>query len=83
MIPLLVLVGLALRISLSKRRIFFRQDRVGLDGKTFSILKYRTMEHDRRVATLAFDGSERRICHKSDNDPRHTSVGRLLRKFSV
>ncbi len=82
LLPVLGLLGLALRLSLN-RGIYFRQVRVGQNGRTFSILKYRTMDHDRRVATLAFDGDERRITHKSDNDPRHTSVGRLMRKFSL
>lgn len=82
LIPVLAILGLALRLSLDKG-VFFRQDRVGLNAHAFSILKYRTMEHDRRVDTLAFNSDERRICHKSDADPRHTSVGLFVRKFSL
>jgi len=41
------------------------------------------MQGCRRLSVLPFQGSERRMNHKSDDDPRHTSVGRMLRRTSL
>ncbi len=62
--------------------VLFRQQRVGLNGETFTVLKFRTMRHDRRtnVVPVEFD---RRETHKSADDPRHTRVGRFLRKWGI
>ncbi len=80
--PALLIVAIASRLSLNKG-LFFRQERVGIHGEAFECLKFRTMEHDRRGCRDGFDGSDRRLTHKSADDPRHTSVGRVMRKFSL
>ena len=36
-----------------------------------------------RIHADDFDGADRRECHKSDSDPRHTALGRILRKYSL
>ncbi len=79
--PLTVVVALAVRISLGSP-VIFRQRRVGRDGEEFDVYKFRTMRRDRRrqQAPVAQD---RRENHKSDEDPRHTRVGRFLRKWSL
>ena len=64
------------------RPIIFSQRRVGLNGKIFNVLKFRTMGHDRRENETDVD-PELRLTHKSDDDPRHTRVGRILRKLSL
>ncbi len=79
--PVLLIVATAARLSLDKG-LFFRQERVGLNGGSFECLKFRTMDHDRRDGG-EFDGSDRRCTHKSEDDPRHTPVGRAMRKFSL
>lgn len=83
-LPLLVACALAIRASLGPG-VIYRQDRVGLGGRPFTILKFRTMHHDRRRGTSArsYAGPERRHTHKSDDDPRHTPLGRFLRKWSL
>ena len=86
-LPISAAIALAVRAGLGKG-IFYRQDRVGLGGESFTILKFRTMRPDRRkseVGTLAEAPVEtdRRSEHKVDDDPRHTGLGRLLRRLSL
>ncbi len=80
--PLLLAVTLCVSLSLG-RPILYRQKRVGLKGRTFDMLKFRTMRPDRRREQCPFDGPDRRRTHKTPNDPRHTSIGRLLRAYSL
>ncbi len=61
----------------------FKQRRVGRHGNEFTVYKLRTMHHDRRMAQVDYNGPDRRINHKSPNDPRHTKLGRFLRKWSI
>ena len=63
--------------------IFFKQKRVGVDGREFTVYKLRTMLPDRRRNAIAFDGDDRRVNHKSPDDPRHVPLGRFLRKWSL
>lgn len=82
-LPVLVAAAGALRIKLGKG-IVLRQERIGLDAEPFSMYKFRTMEHSRRLLPPdAWDGPDRRNNHKSSSDPRHTDLGRILRKFSI
>ena len=81
--PILLMAALALRIRLGSG-ILLRQTRVGRDAREFEMLKFRTMEHSRRLQPPdQFDGNDRRNTHKSSSDPRHTQLGRTLRKFSI
>jgi lipopolysaccharide/colanic/teichoic acid biosynthesis glycosyltransferase len=82
LLPLLVVIGIALWISMGPP-VVFRQQRVGLNGQTFTILKFRTMLPDRRKSSAGYMGRERRKAHKSPNDPRVTLLGRFLRKWSL
>lgn len=66
--PLLLLAALAIRLD-SPGPVFFRQDRLGLRGRVFSIFKFRTMGADAHLGGL--------LTHR--DDPRITRVGRLLR----
>jgi lipopolysaccharide/colanic/teichoic acid biosynthesis glycosyltransferase len=81
-LPTMSCVGIALRITLG-RGVMFPQTRVGRDGVDFTMYKFRTMKQCRRQAQRPFDGEDRRRTHKHDEDPRHTSVGRALRKTSL
>lgn len=82
--PLFLAVSVAVGLSLGAP-LLYRQPRVGLDGRTFWMLKFRTMLPDRRrCADAAWDaGPDRRYTHKSDLDPRHLPLGRLLRRLSL
>ena len=70
--PFAALTALAVRLS-SPGPVLFRQARVGLDGKSFELLKWRTM----RVDAESFSGP---VWASGDNDPRITGLGRFLRK---
>lgn len=68
-----LLLGLALAVkATSKGPVFFRQDRHGLNGETFTALKFRSMYTDRGDST----GVQQTV----KNDPRITPVGRFLRR---
>lgn len=84
--PVMGAVGIGIRLSPLRGPSLFRQKRVGRWGKPFIMVKYRTMKTDRREQYLeaeGFVGDERRQTHKTDSDPRHTVVGRFLRKTSI
>ena len=82
LLPVIAGVALAVRLMLGPN-IFFCQERVGRNGKTFRMIKFRSMMQDRRSDNADFTGSDRRQTHKSLNDPRHTPVGRFIRKWSL
>jgi len=72
--PVMLLVALAIWIE-DRGPIFYRQMRMGLDGKSFSILKFRSM----RVAAEAETGA----VWAAKNDPRRTRVGGVIRSWSL
>ncbi len=81
-LPIVIPIMIAVFIDLGLP-IFLRQERVGLDGKVFKVAKFRSMEPDRRATRgPSFVGSDRRLNHKSEDDPRLTPVGRFIRKWS-
>jgi lipopolysaccharide/colanic/teichoic acid biosynthesis glycosyltransferase len=65
------------------RPAIFKQQRVGKNGREFTVYKLRTMLPDRRQQVVPFDGNDRRVNHKSPDDPRHIPLGRFLRKWSL
>jgi exopolysaccharide biosynthesis polyprenyl glycosylphosphotransferase len=88
--PVMLAAALAVRLS-SPGPVLFRQERVGMDGRCFRMLKFRTMAvgadsraHERYVAGLIAGGSraDGRL-NKLVDDPRVTPVGRVLRRFSI
>jgi lipopolysaccharide/colanic/teichoic acid biosynthesis glycosyltransferase len=81
LLPVLLVVAVSVLVSIG-RPVLFRQRRVGRDGRVFSVWKFRTMRPDRR-AQRAPVTEDRRQTHKSERDPRHTGVGRRLRKWSL
>ncbi len=83
--PVFVVVGLLVRLD-SKGPVFFRQRRIGLDGRSFSIIKFRSMVTDaperlHQVRAQRDDGNG--VMFKRRRDPRVTRVGRVLRRFSL
>ncbi|HEU5249108.1 MAG TPA: undecaprenyl-phosphate glucose phosphotransferase [Thermoanaerobaculia bacterium] len=72
--PLFAVIALAIRLS-DGRPVFYRQRRMGLDGRPFEIVKFRSMRHgaeDELGPTWAAPG-----------DPRRTRVGQFLRRWSL
>jgi exopolysaccharide biosynthesis polyprenyl glycosylphosphotransferase len=81
-----VLLGIALAVKVTSRGpVFFRQQRVGRDGQTFSMLKFRSMVTgaDRMVEALADESDGNGVLFKKKDDPRITSVGKVLRRYSL
>jgi exopolysaccharide biosynthesis polyprenyl glycosylphosphotransferase len=81
-----VLLGIALAIKITSRGpVFFCQERVGRNGQTFSMLKFRTMVTGahRMVEQLAPDNDGNGVLFKKKDDPRVTAVGRFLRRYSM
>lgn len=70
LMPLLIVLALVVKFS-SPGPIFFRQERIGKNGRPFSIIKYRTMVVDAEKSGPQLSSS---------NDPRITKVGRFMRK---
>lgn len=75
--PLLLLLAVLIKVS-SPGPIFFRQPRLGKDGKVFEIYKFRTMHHNAPVLKNE-DGS----MWTGKEDPRIFTVGKILRKYSL
>ena len=93
--PIIALAALAIFIF-DGRPIFFRQQRIGAQGRRFEMLKLRTMKtsaadsvHRQYVQRWISDGRNANAdgnggaVFKLANDSRVTSVGRILRKFSL
>lgn len=72
--PLFLLIAIFIKID-SKGPVFFRQDRVGKDGKVFIIFKFRTM-----VDNAANIGPGLAL---AENDSRITPIGNFLREWSL
>jgi len=72
--PLLAIVGLLIKLD-SRGSVFFSQDRVGLDGHIFKVLKLRSMREDAEK-----DGVPR---WATQGDDRVTRVGRFIRKTRI
>ncbi|MCP4307084.1 MAG: sugar transferase [bacterium] len=81
-LPILAIVIPMIWVKLGRPAIF-KQQRIGRSGEEFTLYKLRTMQEDRRIRVVGFDGTDRRINHKSPDDPRHVPLGRTLRKWSL
>jgi exopolysaccharide biosynthesis polyprenyl glycosylphosphotransferase len=82
--PILALVAIAVRID-SPGPVIFKQERIGENGRRFSMYKFRSMVKDAekqqdQVIRIDADG---KIQHKHSDDPRVTRVGKLLRRTSL
>jgi len=72
--PLMGLIALAIRLT-SPGAVFYGQERMGLDGRSFQMYKFRSMRVDAEAATGPVWAAE--------GDGRRTGVGRLLRRYSL
>jgi len=82
--PVFLVLSLLIKLS-SAGPVFFRQERVGFNGRRFTLLKFRTMEKDaeKKLQHLLARNEMKGPVFKIANDPRITPVGRFLRKFSL
>jgi lipopolysaccharide/colanic/teichoic acid biosynthesis glycosyltransferase len=82
--PVLILVALAMLIS-SGRPILFRQERVGYRGRSFEMLKFRTMvpNAEKLLVDLRARNEHDGPLFKMRDDPRITGIGKWLRRYSI
>jgi len=94
--PLMLIIAVLIKFT-SPGPIFFRQERIGFLGRTFTFLKFRTMGvnadpavHETYVTNLINGrhgkinrGTEAQPLYKINDDPRVTGLGRILRKTSL
>ncbi|MEK7805111.1 MAG: sugar transferase, partial [Planctomycetota bacterium] len=74
LMPVMVVLAIVIKCD-SRGRIFYTQERVGKDGRKFTIMKFRTMVENAESLTGAV--------YAADNDPRITKIGRFLRKWRL
>jgi exopolysaccharide biosynthesis polyprenyl glycosylphosphotransferase len=84
LLPVFITVALAIRFS-DSGPAFFRQTRVGKDGRGFTVYKFRTMVMDAedRKAQLTVSNESDGVLFKMRKDPRITAVGGWLRRWSL
>jgi exopolysaccharide biosynthesis polyprenyl glycosylphosphotransferase len=83
-LPILAVAAIAIKIN-SSGPVFYSSERIGIDGRPFSMLKFRTMvqDADKQLESLLDHNESDGLLFKIRSDPRVTSVGRVLRRFSI
>lgn len=82
--PLMTLIAVWIKID-SRGPIVFRQERVGIGGARFAMLKFRSMvvDAEQQLDGLSQSNEGNEVLFKLRNDPRVTRAGKILRKFSL
>ncbi|WP_346763467.1 sugar transferase [Arthrobacter sp. PAMC25564] len=83
--PVFLIVAVLVKLS-SPGPVFYGQERIGIRGTTFKMLKFRSMNNnaDQQLQELLrAQGRAGEPLFKVHNDPRITNVGRVIRKFSL
>lgn len=75
LIPIFLIISILIKLT-SKGPIFFKQERIGRNGKIFNMYKFRTM-----IVNAENIGDGIRV--RSKNDPRITKIGKILRRTSL
>jgi exopolysaccharide biosynthesis polyprenyl glycosylphosphotransferase len=83
-LPILVATAVAIKLT-SRGPVFYSAERIGIDGRPFSMLKFRTMvqDADKLLDSLVAQNESDGLLFKIRDDPRVTPVGRILRRFSI
>jgi exopolysaccharide biosynthesis polyprenyl glycosylphosphotransferase len=82
--PVLIAIAIAVKAT-SRGPVLFRQTRVGVDGREFTMLKFRSMvvDADKLVDHLKGSDDGNGVLFKMKHDPRVTRVGSVLRRYSL
>jgi exopolysaccharide biosynthesis polyprenyl glycosylphosphotransferase len=85
LLPVYLLVAIAIKVDDPKGKIFFQQTRVGKNGKTFNMYKFRSMvvNADDILNDILHLNEIHGAMFKMKDDPRITRVGRFIRKTSL
>ena len=83
--PILLIIGICIKIDDPHGPVLYKQERVGKDGKLFEIFKFRSMvsNADELLEQLRSKNEINGAMFKMKNDPRVTRVGRVIRKYSL
>lgn len=83
-LPLWLVLGVAIKTT-SPGKVFYRQPRIGRQGRPFEMYKFRSMysDADERLAALLEDNEATGPIFKMRDDPRVTPIGRWMRKLSL
>lgn len=83
-LPVFVLIAIAIKLE-SPGTIFFFQERTGLNGKIFKMMKFRSMVADAELRRQELEDRNESSGHmfKIKEDPRMTRVGKIIRKTSM
>ena len=82
--PVLLITAVAVYVT-DRGPVLFRQTRVGRDGRTFTMLKFRSMvlDAESRLKELQGGNTTNTVMFKLKKDPRVTRVGGLIRRYSI
>lgn len=82
--PIMALLALVITLD-SRGPVLFRQERIGIGGAPFKMLKFRSMvvDAEAQLAKLADRNEANGVLFKIKNDPRITRVGGVLRRYSL
>ena len=89
LLPVAIVIKIASLLTKDTASIFYKQERIGKNGKSFELYKFRSMvpDADKRLEELLKTNKEAReeyeINKKLKNDPRITKVGKFIRTFSI
>ena len=82
--PVMIVIAVLVKVS-SPGKVFYRSERIGLNGEPFGMLKFRSMRQDAdkvRLNLLDLNQGAGPL-FKMRDDPRVTSLGKVLRRFSL
>lgn len=82
--PIMLVAGAAIKLT-SRGPVFYKSARIGLDGRPFQMIKFRSMvvDADRQLTELTHLNESDGVLFKIRSDPRVTPVGRFLRRYSI
>ncbi|KRE37597.1 hypothetical protein ASG73_08010 [Janibacter sp. Soil728] len=85
--PLMIVVAVMTKLH-DAGPVLFRQERVGLDGQTFLMTKFRSMDVDAEecledLRRARVSDRDRGVLFKMEDDPRVTPIGRFIRRYSI
>lgn len=89
LLPITLMIWIANILVKDNGPVFFKQERIGKDGKFFNLYKYRSMvvDADDKLSKYLAENEEAREEYKEykklKNDPRITKVGKFIRKTSI
>jgi exopolysaccharide biosynthesis polyprenyl glycosylphosphotransferase len=84
-LPVLAVAALAVKLT-SKGPVFYKSERIGMNGTPFQMIKVRTMVDDadqQRITLVRLNEADGGVLFKIRRDPRVTQVGRFLRRYSI